>query len=316
MVFITKNLNLILDQLNQGDVVAIPTETVYGLAADAYCESAIKKVFATKQRPSNHPLIMHVAASWDLSQWVTHIPDYAYALMEACWPGPLTLVLPLKPGSVSPLVTGGQDSIAIRAPAHPLAHELLLQLGKPLVAPSANPFGKISPTTAAHVQHSFPHDNFYVLDGGRCRIGVESTIVSALSPEGYQLLRPGMIHAQQLAAITSRHAIPPEAGIRTPGQLASHYQPEKPVYYTQQITTPPAEAYILSFSAHTPGPLSYQFPHESEHAAYELYYRLRLADQSSAKFILLELPPSGDEWLAVSERMIKAGTPWETHHAH
>ncbi len=313
---ITNKLELIIEQLNAGEIAGIPTETVYGLAADAGCETAIKKVFACKKRPANHPLILHVSHQWDLTQWVTTIPDYAYALMEAYWPGPLTLILPLKIGAINPIVTGGQNSIAVRAPQHPLAQALLLTLAKPVVAPSANPFGKISPTTAEHVQQSFPNEDFLILDGGRCAIGVESTLINALDSDGYQILRHGTLNAEQLARVASRIHDTQANSVRAPGQLATHYQPEKPVYYTSDWQTALHELsekpYLFTFSRRPEDstPLSYTFGLDPEHAAYELYYRLRLADLSNADFILVELPPNHPNWLAIREKILKAGTLW------
>jgi len=318
MSCITTDVNLVKERLSMGDIAAIPTETVYGLAADAFSDSAIKKVFSTKKRPIDHPLIMHVAPQWDLTQWVSHIPDYAYALIESFWPGPLTLILPIKLGQVNPLITGGQTSIAIRAPSHALAQELLLKFGKPLVAPSANPFGKISPTTAQHVKHGFPMNDFLILDGGRCSVGVESTIVSALDPLSYEIARPGIIDEDQLAAITSCKGLSGAKNVRVPGGLSSHYQPEKKLYYVDDIgqvsdllDKGSAAPYVLAFSQRYQGPyLSlYQFPDRVEDAAYELYYRLRIADQSEADFILIELPPKAQGWVVIRERILKAGRP-------
>ena len=168
MPTITTNIDLVLEHLKQGEVVAIPTETVYGLAADATNESAIKKIFSIKKRPLNHPLIMHVCHDWDLNQWVNNVPVYAQHMILAFWPGPLTLVFNSKKDAVHSLVNGGQNSIAIRAPSHPLTEQLLRRLNRPIVAPSANPFGQISPTTALHVAQSFPDEHFLILDGGRC----------------------------------------------------------------------------------------------------------------------------------------------------
>jgi len=315
---ITNDLNHILERLRTNDIAAIPTETVYGLAADAESETGIHKVFTTKQRPLNHPLIMHILPTWDLTAWVSYIPDYAYALMSAFWPGPLTLIFALKPGAISPLVTGGQASIALRAPNHALTQTLLQQLGKPLVAPSANPFGKISPTTALHVKDSFPHDDFLILDGGRCSVGVESTIISALAPEGYQLLRHGVINSQQITAI-SKPSIAPPASIRAPGLLATHYQPEKKVFYVKDFSqinhfiAKHTLPYVLTFSKNWPTAksIAYQFPDNADVAAYELYYRLRIADQSNAACILIELPPERIEWMAIREKIQKAGTLWK-----
>jgi L-threonylcarbamoyladenylate synthase len=319
MSCITNDVNRVVERLSMGDIAAIPTETVYGLAADAFSASAIKKVFSTKNRPIDHPLIMHIAPEWDLTPWVSHIPDYAYALMESFWPGPLTLILPIKPGAINPLIIGGQTSLAIRAPNHDVAQELLLKFGKPLVAPSANPFGKISPTTAHHVKQAFPTQEFLILDGGRCRVGVESTIVSALESYTYQIARPGLIDEEKIAAMTS---LKPRFGAnnaRVPGGLSSHYQPEKKLYYVDDIGQAAswlekvkASPYVLTFSKNYRGPCvsCYEFPDGREDAAYELYYRLRVADQSEARFILIELPPKAQAWFVIRERILKAGDPW------
>lgn len=318
MSCITSDVNLVIERLCFGDIAAIPTETVYGLAADAFSDSAIKKVFATKKRPIDHPLIMHVAPQWDLTQWVSHIPDYAYTLMESFWPGPLTLILPTKPGAINPWITGGQTSIAIRAPNHAVAQELLLKFGKPLVAPSANPFGKISPTTAQHVKDCFPMHDFLILDGGRCTVGVESTIVSALESLTYEIARPGIIDEEKIAATIPLKGLSGVKKLRVPGGLSSHYQPEKKLYYVDDISqalhwfdTVKASPYVLTFSQNYRGPYVslYEFPDSSEGAAYELYYRLRIADQSEADFILIELPPKDEAWLVIREKILKAGSP-------
>ncbi len=318
MSTITNDIHLALARLKNDDIVAIPTETVYGLAGSVVSGVAIRKVYATKHRPTNHPLIMHVAAQWDLSQWVSYIPDYAYTLMEAFWPGPLTLIFPLKPGSVNPLVTGGQNTIAIRAPNHVLAQELLLQLGQPLAAPSANPYGKISPTTAEHVQHSFPNDDFLILQGGRCAIGLESTIVSALDRQKYQILRQGVIDASHIAAKIASPCKTDETDIRVPGAMLYHYQPEKKLYYFNDrqaieyfLSGHQKIPYVFTFSKkyHDASVLSYQFSEQSDDAAYEFYYRLRIADESTADVILMELPAKTDRWMALREKIVKAGRP-------
>jgi len=315
---ITTNIDVVLNKLRDGDIAAIPTETVYGLAADASSDSAIKKVFATKKRPRNHPLIMHIAPQWDITEWVSHIPDYAYAFMQAYWPGPLTLLLPIKSGAINPLITGGQTSIAIRAPDHAITTHLLLKFGKPLVAPSANPYGKISPTTAQHVKNSFPKDDFFILDGGRCRVGVESTIINALNPLSFEISRPGIINEEQLLAVASLNPTQSTTHIRVPGGTANHYQPEKKLYYVENIAkaTPwldnaETKPYVLTFSKNHQGPSisHYEFPENSDAAAYELYYRLRIADQSEAGFIVIELPPNDPAWLTIRERILKAGSP-------
>lgn len=313
---ITSDVELALERLNQGDIIGMPTETVYGLAADAACDAAIKKVFSVKKRPINHPLIMHVAHDWDLSAWAENIPSYVYVLIEHFWPGPLTLVLNTRPGAVNPLVTGGQDTVAIRCPAHPVAEELLVRFGRPLVAPSANLFGKISPTTAEHVLDSFKHDDLVILDGGRCRVGIESTILMATDQQGYQILRHGMIDETAIKSVISNERFNDNVNVRVPGKLASHYQPEKPLYFIHDISDlndssayVNKRAYLLTFSPYQAkeNEQNFQFSNHSLDVAHELYYQLRRADQSDAEVIIIELPPNTGEWQAIRERITKAG---------
>ncbi len=316
MTTITTNVNLALEQLKQGEVVAIPTETVYGLAADATNEAAVKKIFSIKQRPLNHPLIMHVCHDWDLSQWVSDIPEYAQQMISAFWPGPLTLVLNSKKNAVHSLVNGGQNSIAIRAPKHDLTQQLLRALNRPLVAPSANPFGQISPTTALHVAMSFPDEDFFILDGGRCDVGIESSIIQATHHTGYSVLRPGMIDLNTIDRQFGKQSSANTTTPRVSGQLDSHYKPRKTLYYiddwlqfdkaTRLIE---GEMYTISLSDHIPNPknLHHQLPNDERIVAYELYDILRFADQSQAKSIVIELPPNQKKWHAIREKIIKAG---------
>lgn len=316
MSTITTDIELAISHLQQGEVVAIPTETVYGLAGNAEDDCAIKKIYAIKNRPLNHPLIMHVAEGWELSRWVSYIPDYVPILMKHFWPGPLTLVMKSKSGCISPFITGGQNTVAIRCPKHPVTQALLHRLNFPLVAPSANPFGKISPTTANHVQDSFKQDKLLILDGGRCEVGIESTILAATSPEGYEILRHGSINELQINAVLTGKQVKKPSAIRAPGRLASHYQPEKPLYCFSDSAAiqrfcqeSQSAVYVIAFA---PMPdanakLYYQLPNTPEKVAFELYYQLRRADQSEAAFIAIELPPEQGEWLAIRERILKAG---------
>lgn len=317
MSTITTDLELALTHLQKGNIVAIPTETVYGLAANAENEQAIGKIYAMKNRPLNHPLIMHVAENADLSRWVADIPDYARILITHFWPGPLTLVFKSKPGQVSPAITGNQDTVAIRCPKHPLAQALLQKLDFPLVAPSANPFGKISPTTAEHVHYSFKEEELLILDGGRCQVGIESTIVAAIDPLSYEILRHGMIDESQIESILARQQLKGTSPIRVPGKLESHYQPEKPLFclpdaaainqFIQQKKD--LAIYVLSFAEtiQTNPELCYRLPPNPEQTAYELYFQLRCADQSSADCLVIELPPDEEQWQGVRERILKAG---------
>lgn len=318
MPLVTTNLDLGVEELQAGKPVAIPTETVYGLAAMIDNEEAIKAVFAMKNRPLNHPLIVHVAHKWDLTPWVEDIPDYAKRLIAVFWPGPLTLVF--RSNTMNPLITGGQSSVAIRCPAHPMAQALLNQLGTPLVAPSANPFGKISPTTAQHVKNSFADKELTILDGGRCTIGIESTIVDATNPENYRILRHGLIDEKAIAAVVSTPCINEKSTLRTPGALDSHYQPQKPLYYFEtvdelaQFCQKQGEN-VFVISCKKPKEIDeemfHALSHQPEEVAYDLYFQLRKADESKAACIAIELPEATSEWEGVRERILKAGSKLE-----
>jgi L-threonylcarbamoyladenylate synthase len=316
MPLITTNINQAIRDLHEGNPVAIPTETVYGLAAPINNEKAIKAVFAMKNRPLNHPLIIHVAQDYDLAQLVKEIPNYAQQLIKKFWPGPLTLVLNSKHDQINPLITGGQTTVAIRCPAHPIAQELLAKLGIPLVAPSANPFGKVSPTTAEHVSESFPEQNLTILDGGRCMVGIESTIIDASHATNYQILRHGLIDEIALAAVISTPSSQNENTLRVPGKLESHYQPQKTLYYFNNYETLASfclknanAVYVIANKK----PTNIREDHfhllgeQPEKAAFDLYYQLRKADASTAQFIAIELPPASGTWQGVRERILKAG---------
>lgn len=313
---ITTNINEAVLRLRQGRLVAIPTETVYGLAANAEEDAAVRSIFTMKNRPATHPLILHVADGCDIRQWVEEVPPYAQQLMDAFWPGPLTLVFRAKANRISPLVTGGQTTVAIRCPKHPVTQALLSALDFPLVAPSANPFGKISPTTARHVQQSFPGKNVLILDGGRSVIGIESTIVSAVDEQAYRILRQGMIDEHSLRAVLHQDACIDDSDLRVPGKLDNHYQPEKNLYAFEQteqlqdFCRKHPDAYVLSFQkdALFGAYAGYQMPAHPEQLAFELYFQLRLADQSSAPLIAMDLPPQGSAWDGIRERVLKACT--------
>ncbi len=314
MSIITNDTNLLIQALQRGEIAAIPTETVYGLAGNAENDAAIRQIYALKQRPLNHPLIMHVAQNADLTRWSNAIPNYVEPLIKHFWPGPLTLVLSCGPSQVNPLVTGGQASVAIRAPSHPLAQELLSALDFPLVAPSANPFGKISPTTALHVQESFKDSELLILDGGRCSIGIESTIVGATHQEGYQILRHGMIDETMLRHVLPGLELPRDETIRVSGHLETHYQPEKPLYYFTDLelakqACAQKTVFVISMKKNEvfADDLGYPLSKDPQIVAYELYYQLRLGDRSTAQIILIELPPNTSAWKGTRERIMKAG---------
>lgn len=318
MSVITTDITRAIFDLNQSKPVAIPTETVYGLAALIDKPDAIKSVFAMKGRPLNHPLIIHVAQGWDLSDLVAEVPDYAQILMAQFWPGPLTLVFRSKVDQINPLITGGQSTVAIRCPAHPLAQELLTKLNVPVVAPSANPFGKISPTTALHVQNSFGTKDLLILDGGRCSIGIESTIIDATHPDTYQILRHGLIDEQAIKAVIATKQSNQKNETRVPGKLESHYQPQKQLYYFSDYASLVAfcrlkkeSIYVIASQKPEETSLFYPLSNKPENAAYDLYFQLREADTSPAQCIAIELPPNKSEWLGIRERILKAGTAYQ-----
>lgn len=302
--------------LKQGKLIGLPTETVYGLAADARNENAIRAVFAAKGRPADHPLIVHIGSLIELDQWAINIPDAAYQLAAHYWPGPLTLVLKKHP-DVSPLITGGQDTIALRMPAHPLALALLGAFGHGLVAPSANRFGQISPTDEAAVEAELGSKVALILPGGRTSVGIESSII-ALHEEPFVLLRQGMISLTDLAATLGKTIEAPSAHntVRAPGLLASHYAPRTPLYIIEpetwrtQATTD--SAIILARNpcpANLPAHLAWQhLPSTPEAYAHELYAALRAADNQGVKALWLEALPSTPEWSAIQDRVGRAAT--------
>lgn len=321
MPLITKDINLAQQTLKQGKPVAIPTETVYGLAAMINNEQAINAVFTMKNRPLDHPLIIHVAKDWDLNHLVTKVPNYGQILMEHFWPGPLTLIFQLKEGAVNPLINGGQSTVAIRCPKHKMTQELLKHIDTPIVAPSANPFGKISPTTAEHVAKSFKNENLLILDGGRCPIGIESTIVDVSNPDSYQILRHGLIDSKEIARVIKADASNAESSIRTPGRLKQHYQPHKPLFYfldylslERYCQETKQEVYVIAGKkpATVIERLFHQLSESPQQAAFDLYYQLREADESSAPVIAIELPKNSSEWEGIRERVLKAGSKGET----
>ncbi|MSQ78270.1 MAG: threonylcarbamoyl-AMP synthase [Flavobacteriaceae bacterium] len=227
------NIGIAAKLLMDGETVGIATETVYGLAANALNEDAVLQIFKIKNRPTFNPLIVHVHSVLEMEKFVTHIPESARKLLQAFSPGPLTLVLPKKE-IVPDLVTSGHPTVAIRIPAHPLLLELLKQLPFPLAAPSANPFGYISPTTAQHVHDQLGADVPYILDGGECAVGVESTIVSFAEEDTPEVLRYGGITLEQLNEVipisSKQWSIDIESQIIAPGMTPNHYSPNTPLY--------------------------------------------------------------------------------------
>lgn len=308
--------------LRQGELVALPTETVYGLGADALNPDAVAKIFAAKGRPSDHPLIVHLADASQIMTWAREVPKDAIALARAFWPGPLTLILK-RDESVPDLVTGGQDTVGLRVPNHPVALELLRAFGSGVAAPSANRFGRISPTTAAHVRQELGERVALILDGGACAVGLESTIVD-LSRGVPVILRPGAIGADDIARVLGRrprlrgeveagNAAEQGATPRVSGALAAHYAPRTPLELvaTDALAAQarPGDAVLARCAA--PASLAEgvawaQAPADPAGYGHDLYAQLRRLDESGAARILVEAPPAAPEWAAVADRLGRA----------
>ena len=303
-----------------GGVVAIPTETVYGLAADARNAQAIARIFAIKQRPTNHPLIVHLAdANW-LDAWAVDIPATARVLARAFWPGPLTMVLDRHP-DVLDAVTGGQDSVALRMPAHPLTLRLIRAFGHPLVAPSANRFTHLSPTRAEDVRTELGAAVDFILDGGPCRIGVESTIVDLRNGDA-RILRPGGVAAERIEAALGRPLDSGTGGVRVPGQHPLHYSPNARVTLVapEQLV---ARATTLAQTglrvgvllppglpgatlAHDERILPVAVPASHDAYAASLYHFLRTFDAQGCDVILASLPDAQGLGAALRDRLQRA----------
>jgi len=331
------DLNLDLDRaaiaeaarlLESGALVALPTETVYGLGADAENPAAVARIYAAKGRPQDHPVIVHLAPDADLAHWARDIPAEAQQLAAAFWPGPLTMILK-RAAHIPDAVSGGQDTVGLRCPSHPVAIALLQAFkgGKGgIAAPSANKFGNVSPTTAQHVRDEFqlgagPHAHAaiaMVLDGGQSEVGIESTIVdlSRLATHGPVLLRPGRIGADAIAAVIDRLPVAPDATApRASGTLDSHYAPHTPVAMQDSATLAATLARLnavgkkVALIHYSKLPSTFAevcLPETPDGFAHALYAALRAMDGSGAALILVEAPPQGDAWLGVNDRLRRA----------
>ncbi len=310
--------------LKAGELVAIPTETVYGLAADASNDSALVKIFATKRRPSDHPLIVHIGDIGQVNHWVTDFPDTAQKLARAFWPGALTLVLPAQ-SHVSRVVRGGEPTVALRVPQHSLALQLLTQGQLCVAAPSANLFTQLSPTTAQHVESGLG-THIPVLDGGPCTVGIESSIVSVQADGRWQLLRPGMISEAEIAAVAgagrqmkkSRMENTDTVTPKVPGQHALHYSPRTPLDLFDDRhalmaacnTLQSADircAAMLIGEGGAPQCHTVVLPNQPEKVAEMLYSTLHTLDALGVQRLLVELPPDTVSWHAVRDRLTRAG---------
>lgn len=302
---ITTDVARAAEVLRGGGLVAMPTETVYGLAAAASNEGAVRRVFEVKQRPAGHPLIVHLAAAEQLPHWASEVPRAAAALAARCWPGPLTVLVP-RAAHVLDAVTGGRGTVGLRVPAHPMALELIGRLGDGVAAPSANRFGRVSPTTAQHVLDDLGDAVDLVLDGGPCPVGVESTIVDCTT-DPPQVLRSGGIPDEQVAAILGVALAPAEGDSRAPGMLVSHYAPAARV-----VLVDTAEQAVAEAAAGSSGGLRVEIIDGTADLvgyAHHLYAWLREADARRAGVVVAVLPPATGLGHAIRDRLRKAATP-------
>jgi L-threonylcarbamoyladenylate synthase len=302
---LTTNVERAAAALRAGGLVAMPTETVYGLGADAEDAAAVQRIFEVKGRPAGHPLIVHVLLA-DVASWAAELPPAAEALAGTCWPGPLTLLLQRTPRA-SDLVTGGRRTVGLRVPAHPVAQELLVRTGRGIAAPSANRFGGVSPTAAGHVLADLgpllDHERDVVLDGGPSPVGVESTIVDCTT-DPPQLLRPGGIPTEDVERILDRALAPATGASRAAGMLSSHYAPAATVVLAEDRRGAEARAGQLA----TAGRRASVLDRTDDLVAYahELYARLRQADADGDDVVVAVLPPPIGLGHAIRDRLQKA----------
>jgi L-threonylcarbamoyladenylate synthase len=282
--------------IRSGELVAFPTETVYGLGANALDDAAIEKIYVAKGRPPGSPLIVHVSSIEMARGLVREWPERAEKLARIFWPGPLTLVLPKQP-QVPDRLTAGLDTVGVRMPANPIAQALIREAGVPIAAPSANLFTELSPTTAQHVRESLGDRVAMVLDGGRTTVGIESTVLS-LANSNALLLRPGMVTRQEIEAVIGPVQIlgaVTEGAHASPGLHQRHYSPKTPLILVEAGQPPPSGRGICL-----------QMPSEPREYAAVLYERLHEADAQGWDWIAIEQPPSTDEWSAIRDRLERA----------
>lgn len=310
--------------LESGGLVAFPTETVYGLGADAENPAAVAKIYAAKGRPANHPLIVHIAPEGDVAYWTSEVPAAAKKLMTAFWPGPLTLILK-RAAHIPAAVAGGQDSIGLRCPSHPVAQAVLraFKQGRGgVAAPSANKFGHVSPTTAQHVKDEFRDDLAIgmILDGGQSEVGIESTILdlSRWETHGAVLLRPGQVSADAIAAVIGVTPQAPDVTApRASGTLEAHYAPRTPVALVPSNEFIATAARLASagkriaMMRHSTGSFPeavalFALPDTPDGYAHDLYAALRSLDGAGADVILIEQPASDQKWQGVNDRLRRA----------
>jgi L-threonylcarbamoyladenylate synthase len=313
-----EELDAAVTALRDGDLVAFPTETVYGLGANAQNPAAVRKIFELKGRPPDHPVIVHLDNPKYLHRWVRDMPPVAEQLAQRFWPGPLTMVLP-RAESVHDVITGGQDTVAVRVPSHPMAQQLLTAFGGGIAAPSANRYGRVSPTRPEHVREEFGDALRVVLDGGESQIGLESTIVAFLGG-GVQLLRPGHVTYSQLKSVVGdiiTHGAGTQPVPRVPGAKLSHYAPVTPMtlVITDEID---ARAENLSTGGRRIAVLAQRPPlktypyvtwinagRRADVYGHDLYANLRTLDKAGCEQILVQEPPSDEKWAAIRDRLVR-----------
>ena len=299
------SIEFAIEALRRDELVAIPSETVYGLAARATSRTAIKKIFELKGRPPNHPLILHIAKSSDLDKWSLNLPLVAKVLTEQYWPGPLTIVVQ-RNTNVSDEITGGRDTVAIRCPDHKITTDLLMRLNDAIVAPSANRFGKVSPTSAEHVFADLGHDVKIILDGGECSIGLESTIIDCTTTPP-QLLRAGAITVEQIETECEVLVVSATGESRASGMLDTHYAPECRIEIFDNRMQAENRQLELSQLGTTSEILD--FGDDLALYAHSLYARLRDADQRNINVVIAVKPPFAGIGVAINERLKKAANP-------
>jgi L-threonylcarbamoyladenylate synthase len=309
---VTREVRRAAEILRAGGLVAFPTETVYGLGADAAKEKAVARLYAVKRRPADHPVILHLHSLERALAWARDVPPQAMVLAQRFWPGPLTVVLK-RSAKAADFVTGGQDTVGLRVPSHPVARELLKEFQGALAAPSANRFGRVSPTTAAHVREDLGADVDMVLEGGPSEVGIESTIVD-LSSGSAVVLRPGFISRSQIeqalgAPVEESNAASP----RHSGGLERHYAPRTPAKLVatheldREITKGKNTVAVLAFSRPDERvDFWLRMPREPGAYAQRLYAALRELDGAGCERILVEAPPETPEWSAVRDRLRRA----------
>jgi len=299
--------------LRRGEVVALPTETVYGLAANALNPDAVARIYELKGRPAFNPIIVHVSGVEMAKTCVREWPPLAQKLADAFWPGPLTLVLP-RSEQIPDIVTAGGSTVGVRWPRHPLMNEVIRLCGFPLAAPSANRSTELSPTTAEHVRKSFGAALPLIVDGGPAQVGIESTVLD-LTAHPPRVLRPGMIHAESLMAVTGELSLsePGSGPLKSPGLLLKHYSPKAKLVIRQwqneaEMESQPGDVHVI---AHSQIPLRGNvtvIPHDPEAYARALYAELHRCDEAGARLIIVEAVPSTPEWLPIRDRLNRAAS--------